>query len=90
MAEINALSAKIKAHEKKEALAADKMLDAEWEKVEKKPKNWYNHTMYKTKSLTSDQKKHMRDLQKLRVLQEFNSLMEQKIAALKHNKKSHA
>ena len=39
MAEINALSAKIKAHEKKEALAADKMLDAEWEKVEKKPKN---------------------------------------------------
>lgn len=39
MAEVDALSAKIQAHEKQESQVADVMLDREWKKVEKKHKN---------------------------------------------------
>jgi hypothetical protein len=39
MEEIAALNEKISEHEKRESHIADTMLDSEWEKVEKKPKN---------------------------------------------------
>ncbi len=38
MEEIAVLSAKIAAHEEKESHAADAMLDAAWDKVDKNPK----------------------------------------------------
>lgn len=39
MHEIDALAKKIETHEKHESSAADAMLESEWQKVEKKPKN---------------------------------------------------
>ena len=39
-------------------------------------------------SLTSEQKKHMRIVQKLRILKKFNRRLDQRVSDLKHNKRN--
>ena len=78
MEEVDALNRQILAHEKKEEAVADKMLDTEWKKVEKKIKKWYNQGMDKKSSLTIQQK--------IMVLAEFNRLLKERIAASQKQK----
>lgn len=44
--------------------------------------------MVTLKSLTSEQKKHMQIVQKLRILKEFNRRLEQRVSELKNNKEN--
>lgn len=46
--------------------------------------------MNKKIPLTAEQEKRMKDVLKLRILNEFNRQLEQKIALLKNKKQSHA